>query len=84
MNSKEASRHGLYTSNTIGPQGAFVSVIPFPQRLDAMTLWSKYAQLVREVSEDPALANHPSHTAERLRAHQRFMDAFGRSDAQAS
>jgi hypothetical protein len=64
--------------------GLAVTVVAFPQRLDAMTLWGKYAQLVREVSEDPALANHPGHAAERLRAHQRFMEAFGRMDAQAS
>ena len=51
-------------------------VLPFPQRRDAMVLWGRYAALVNEVARDPSLANHPAHSEERLRAHQRFCQAF--------
>lgn len=54
------------------------TVLHFPQRTDAMALFSRYSTLVNEAAADPSLAGHPRHIEERLRAYERFCEAFSR------
>ena len=59
------------------------SLLPFPQQESEQTLWDRYVALVEEMADNPSLSSDMQHAIERHRAHQRFLEVFGRSDAKA-
>jgi hypothetical protein len=59
------------------------AILPFPQAEDETTLWDRYVSLVNEMNANPNLANDMRHSAERHRAHQRFLQVFGGQNAKA-